>query len=69
LFRTDLPKVDRPSAAGRFGHGLRKRRRARPRHLIDLPGVTPIRQRGDDDLGDVVGVMNGSPTAPTGKAI
>lgn len=57
FFRTDLPVLDRPPrGTGDLGDRLRKRQRARPRHLIDLAGMTPIRQRGDDDLGDVIDV-------------
>ena len=57
FLRTDLPIMHRPPrGASDLGHGLRKGQRAWPRHLIELAGMIPIRQRGDDDLGDVIGV-------------
>jgi hypothetical protein len=57
FLRTDLPIAHRPPhGASDLGHGLRKGQRTRPRHVVQLAGMMPIRQRGDDDLGDVIGV-------------
>ena len=57
IFRSDLPVAERPAGgAGDLGHGLCKRQRARSRHLVELAGMTLVRQRRDDDIGNVVDV-------------